>query len=227
MGDSNSFNDTSSFVHIYDLAGTYNVNVILSDDDGCQVPYLLDPITIFYADIDAFFTSSMSEGQVTESFVFDDQSTSTLSNIVSWDWDFSTSTISNNTDQDVEFSSENSGEQTIILTVSDTNGCSDSYQLQVLISADFTIPNVFTPNADGVNDFFSLDFDAFNGYDFVIVNRWGNVVMDGNDFSGTKMWDGNNKQGKECAEGVYFYKFIGHFYDDSSIIKHGNVTLIR
>lgn len=227
FGGLNNVNDTSSFVHVYDLAGTYNVNVILSDDDGCQVPYLLDPITIFYADIDAFFTSSMSEGQVTEPFVFDDQSTSTLSNIVSWDWDFSTGSISNNTDQDVDFFWETPGEQTITLTVSDTNGCSESYQLQVLISADFTIPNVFTPNADEVNDFFSLDFDAFNGYDFVIVNRWGNVVMDGNDVTGTKMWDGNNKQGEECAEGVYFYKFIGNFYDGTSVIKHGNVTLIR
>lgn len=227
LDDTNIVNDTSAFTHIYNQAGTYGVSIVLSDDNGCQVPYDLDPITIFYDDIDAFFTTSMYEGQVSQGFTFDDQSTSTLSDIVSWDWSFTTGSISNSSDQDVDYSWTIPGEQTITLTVSDTNGCSDTYQLQVLITADFTIPNVFTPNGDEVNDFFSLDFDVFDGYDFVILNRWGNVVTDATDFTGVNMWDGKNKRGEECSEGVYFYKFVGHFHDGSTIIKQGNVTLIR
>ncbi|MDX2359407.1 MAG: PKD domain-containing protein [Crocinitomicaceae bacterium] len=227
LGDGQIVSDTSSFVHIYDTSGTYIPSALISDNNGCQVPYQLPPIDIFYNTLDALFAVSMMEGEVSEYFYFDDQSTYNPSPIVEWSWDFSTDVISNNTDEDVSFAWDIPGEHTVTLTVADSNGCIDTYSLVVLITTNFNIPNVFSPNNDGVNDFFQLDFDVFDGYDYAILNRWGNVMVEGEDFSGPIMWDGNNGNGNPCVEGVYFYTIVGYYHDGTTTTKHGHITLVR
>lgn len=81
------------------------------------------------------------------------------------------------------------------------------------------MPNVFTPNGDGVND--TLTFVKINGvndYTISILNRWGNEVYRGeNEFK----WDGTTN-GKPVTEGVYFYRLI---YNNE--IKKGFVQVIR
>lgn len=63
----------------------------------------------------------------------------------------------------------------------------------------FSIPNVFTPNSDNVNDLFILKL-PYN-YDFVeltILNRWGNVVF--KTTNSNIVWDG-----EKSSDGVYFW----------------------
>ncbi len=80
------------------------------------------------------------------------------------------------------------------------------------------VPNVFTPNKDGVNDYWSIDFKSPSDY-VLILNRWGNKVTELN--KNSPKWDGNCK-GKPCTEGVYFYKaYI------NGEIKHGFIHLFR
>lgn len=64
------------------------------------------------------------------------------------------------------------------------------------------IPNVFTPNNDGVNDFFTIP-ESYNVSTFKILNRWGNLLFEWK--SGEKKWDGRDISGNEVSEGVYFY----------------------
>lgn len=81
------------------------------------------------------------------------------------------------------------------------------------------IPNVFTPNQDGVNDIFHLKNVKMRPLSITILNRWGNVVY----FSETEFsWDGMHK-GKHCTQGIYFYKIA--FKDD--IMVDGFVRLVR
>ncbi|MFT6501238.1 MAG: gliding motility-associated-like protein [Crocinitomicaceae bacterium] len=227
LGNGSIINDTSAFTYIYDTTGVYLPTVILSDNFGCEVPYILPQISVAINELDAFFEASMLEGEVSEIVTFDDLSTSSADPIVDWNWDFGTYSQLNNTDADVDYDWSNTGYQTVTLTVSDANGCSGTYSLQVLITAEFFVPNVFTPNGDGVNEFFAMDFDVFNGYDYVIVNRWGNVVKQAQDHTGVLLWDGNVNSGSPCTEGVYFYRISGELYDGTPITKHGNVTLVR
>ncbi len=64
---------------------------------------------------------------------------------------------------------------------------------------EYKIPNVITPNNDGVNDRFVLDFE----YRLIqIYNRWGQLVFESDNF--TDYWDGTF-DGKEVADGNYFY----------------------
>ncbi len=64
--------------------------------------------------------------------------------------------------------------------------------------------NVFTPNGDGVNDFYVITENC-NVKDFTIkiVNRWGNVVFEST--NPETVWDGTDLSGIKVVEGVYFY----------------------
>lgn len=80
------------------------------------------------------------------------------------------------------------------------------------------IPNVFTPNGDGVNDEYRIDSTDHVSL-FQIVNRWGNVVYSWN--SGALNWDGI-----DVSEGVYFYR-IQYLNCGEDLIKTGHITLLR
>ncbi len=84
-----------------------------------------------------------------------------------------------------------------------------------------TEPNVFTPNGDGVNDFWTT---GGNVTKFAILNRWGNIVFSSeNGFSG---WNGEDQNGNPCSEGNYFYILENKI--GTKIYTHkGFITLIR
>jgi gliding motility-associated-like protein len=91
---------------------------------------------------------------------------------------------------------------------------------------DFKLPNVFTPGSTlGLNDYFeAVTFGTYHSFLIKIFNRWGELVFESNDQY--FQWDGNNKQGKECPAGVYYYVGqVSHPQDTRQL--HGFVTLIR
>lgn len=61
------------------------------------------------------------------------------------------------------------------------------------------IPNVITPNGDGINEIFELSFPYTK---VSVLNRWGNLVWSN---SGIQFWDGKTQDGHDVSEGVYFY----------------------
>ncbi len=72
---------------------------------------------------------------------------------------------------------------------------------------DYRLPNVFTPNGDGPNDLFRpFEYRYIARIDMVIVDRWGTVVFQTTDPDIN--WNGKNLQGKDVAEGVYYYKCV-------------------
>lgn len=88
--------------------------------------------------------------------------------------------------------------------------------------AEQEVPNVITPNNDGVND--ELTFDQFIheciDYKVYILNRWGNVVFES--ARDNIPFKGNDIDNQPLLEGVYFYKLI---WQDE--VQHGNITIIR
>ena len=64
------------------------------------------------------------------------------------------------------------------------------------------IPNVFTPNDDGINDFFQIRTDGYTTLKCTIFNRYGGVVYVFYGLNGT--WDGWTHAGMKCTEGTYF-----------------------
>ncbi|MBN8702706.1 MAG: gliding motility-associated C-terminal domain-containing protein [Bacteroidetes bacterium] len=67
---------------------------------------------------------------------------------------------------------------------------------------ELLIPNVFSPNNDGVNDFYTLTTVGYSNFNLKIFNRWGVLVFESVDT--TKHWDGKIN-GTEASDGTYYY----------------------
>jgi len=83
---------------------------------------------------------------------------------------------------------------------------SDSSNLVCIDNCPFyLLPNIFTPNNDGKNDFFRpIGYQSIDYIEIEIYNRWGKLVYRTNDININ--WDGTNfKNGSQQKEGVYFY----------------------
>ncbi|MGL4599116.1 MAG: gliding motility-associated C-terminal domain-containing protein, partial [Bacteroidia bacterium] len=90
--------------------------------------------------------------------------------------------------------------------VSDTVLCLEKFSAQepVIVSVEpLTIPNVFTPNADGINDLFLPSGTDIGNYRLLIYNRWGNLITDLENTG----WNGRNIQGVDVVDGTYYYVF--------------------
>ncbi|TNF48298.1 MAG: gliding motility-associated C-terminal domain-containing protein [Bacteroidetes bacterium] len=86
-----------------------------------------------------------------------------------------------------------------------------------LTKTDVVLPNVFTPNSDGINDLWEIHIDNCD-LEIFILNRWGNVITRGKvkDF----VWNGNDEKGNPMEDGVYFYRI-----QNSNI--NGFIQLVR
>ena len=92
--------------------------------------------------------------------------------------------------------------------------------------AEVEMPNIFTPNGDGVNDFFKpTKLFQVESFSISIYNRWGSEVYT---YSGLEPnWDGRDENGAEYSDGVYFYVIQ---YTDAlgqQFELNGDVTLNR
>ena len=65
------------------------------------------------------------------------------------------------------------------------------------------IPNVFTPNNDGVNDAFKIS-NLDGSWEMMIFDRWGSLVFATQQAQGAS-WNGVNLQGIDADPGVYFF----------------------
>jgi gliding motility-associated-like protein len=87
-------------------------------------------------------------------------------------------------------------------------------------SPDLFIPNVFSPNGDGLNDGFRPDYTGDQPYVIQIFDRWGNLLFNSN--NKTTYWDGLDDNGNPVPEGVYYFRIsVG------SQSYAGDVTLVR
>lgn len=121
----------------------------------------------------------------------------------------------------------NAGAGNIWVKLSDNYGCisADTIHIGLCAPQSLTqeIPNAFTPNNDGDNDTWRIEFlDSYPGAAVTIHNRWGQMVYKTNNYP-TEGWDGSSK-GKELPMSTYFY--VIELNNGSSPIV-GSVNIIR
>jgi gliding motility-associated-like protein len=108
------------------------------------------------------------------------------------------------------------------LSVTGANGCVfvDSIYIDAA-NCDDDLPNVFTPNGDGINDYFVIDEALlFPNNELIVLNRWGQEVYSMNGYNNT--FDGGG-----LHDGVYFYVFYYDTTKPNSKKKEGFLTLIH
>ena len=123
--------------------------------------------------------------------------------------------------------------QTYTVSVSDSNGCTDTASIlinTVCNEGNYFLPNTFSPNGDGVNDFFYPRGTAlYNIQSMTVFNRWGQMVFQRKNFpanSETMGWDGT-VNGKPAPSDAYVY-IVEVICNNAQIVAlHGNVTLVR
>jgi gliding motility-associated-like protein len=71
------------------------------------------------------------------------------------------------------------------------------------VEASYTVPNVFSPNNDGLNDLFMITNTGLKTLDCVIYDRWGKKIYEFDTPSGS--WDGKSSGGQRLNDGTYYY----------------------
>ncbi|MGV3610672.1 MAG: gliding motility-associated C-terminal domain-containing protein [Fluviicola sp.] len=166
-------------------------------------------------------------------------------------WDFGDGTIINENDMNSHQHTYN-GNAVIMLVAYDASNCSDTAYVTVSVQTCgctdplavnydpnavandgtcsypepiFNIPNIFTPNGDGDNDFFEFVITNYSNVEFEVVNRWGNPIFQGSGLY--PKWDGK-VDGAPSADGVYFVKYkISSVKGDKVIEGQTFVHLVR
>ena len=132
------------------------------------------------------------------------------------------------------FSSQNGINQEIVadtsiqisVTAISGTGCiaTANFRLDVHDPIDFWMPNAFTPNDDGSNDFFSAYGTTIKQGLLRIYNQWRQLIFETRDIK--KGWDGKYK-GVLQPVGVYAYVVFAEMYNGSSVTDKGFLNLIR
>ena len=160
-------------------AGIFTVTV--TDDSNCAIT-----ATISVANLPgptaSFFEQpkilTLLDGPVT----FTDNSTSTGGTIISWSWCFGDGNVGCGTYFQHQYT--NIGTYVVTLIVKDNHGCADTINDTVKVKDYYTfyVPNAFTPNGDGLNDYFQPTGNNVdpNNFSMVIYDRWGNLVFQTN-----------------------------------------------
>ncbi|MDI9342445.1 MAG: gliding motility-associated C-terminal domain-containing protein [Sediminibacterium sp.] len=91
----------------------------------------------------------------------------------------------------------------------------------------YTVPNIYTPNNDNVNDVWGLQFNQIRfvkGFRLNVYNRWGNVIFEST--QPNRKWDARTNSGEPVSAGVYFYT-VEFLINDKPVTLKGTVTLLR
>jgi len=172
---------------------TYSVTV--TDSSGCVSVADTITITPFPSPIADFDT--ISTGMFNTKYIFTDLSTGGTN----WYWDFGDGNTS--VSQSPYNTYAGAGVYTVTLIVTSVNGCADTITKIIIIHPNIIIPNVFTPNDDGINDEFWIPNSGFESFELVIYDRWGLKLFTTN--SGDIRWDGRTRAGQEVPDGTYYY----------------------
>ncbi len=115
---------------------------------------------------------------------------------------------------------------TYTVTILDSNGCSATDEVTVIVDFDniIWVPNIFSPNGDGNNDILFVRGAGVAQLKFFVYDRWGEKVFETQDLN--IGWDGSFR-GKKMNNAVFVYYLEATFIDGSEVTQKGDVTLIR
>ena len=123
---------------------------------------------------------------------------------------------------------ETGGHYNIILVATETSsGCTDTAIINVFYDSLSVVimPNIFTPNGDGINDIYKIKENGVKKFHGEIFDRWGLKMYEWDTPQGG--WDGKSRSGVTCSEGTYFYMYTASAYDGKDYSGHGSFQLTR
>ncbi len=229
FGDGNASSILLNPVHCYHndsvyLPNSFNVTLTVTSDSGCVSTLSKNNFITVYPNPNASFTVQPQTTTITDPVI-------SITNLTTggnfWNWNFGdadTSSLFN----PPSHTYPDTGIYIITLITSTQYNCADTMLQTIVIEPDFLfyIPNAFTPNDDGVNDFFFGKGIFITDYEMSIFDRWGNLIFYSDDIN--KQWDGKANHGTEIAQrDVYIYSFKVTDFQKKKHNYKGIVTLVR
>ncbi len=209
-------------VNFTPTVGTTTYTVTNTDANGCQnsdqVNVVVQPNAV------VSFTADPISGEAPLEVTF----TNTSGNADLYNWNFGNGNEATVNDLSQQVSSYLENGSYVVTLTGFSGNCSAQFQvtIKVMSPSAYLIPNVFTPNADNSNDFFTINGSNLKAVNVLIVNRWGSAVFESSDIH--FKWNGKvNNTGESCADGIYFFKIKIIDVDGKEIDEQGFVHLVR
>jgi gliding motility-associated-like protein len=219
FGDGTVSNEANP-THVYQQAGSYDVTLTVSQPEDCNSSSTTTETIDVGGQLNAAFTSKPPSDSIISlpnaKVKFFNQN----QGLNSYLWTFGDGVSS--TKPNPMHSYQQPGSYTVQLVVTDEAGCVYTSEQKVYVVEDLniTLPNVFTPNNDNVNDRWSPGYSGDQSGTVHIYGRNGNLVYSANSLN--EEWDGTNSAGNDVPPGTYFYTVqVGQ-----RIFK-GHITLVR
>ncbi len=180
FGDGSTSNATEP-IHVYSVAGLYDVDLIATSVEGCTDTLSADEAVQAFANPIASFSMFPEATDIYNPNVLFINDSWGAENA---EWRFGDGNVSFN------FNAENlyeiGGSFNVTLIVESGPGCSDTVSRTLVIQDIFNlyVPNSFTPDQDGINEYFKpmlTGFSLIEKYSFTVFDRWGTVLFDTND----------------------------------------------
>jgi gliding motility-associated-like protein len=231
FGDGNQSNDLVNTNNIYTFSGNFNVALSLSTAQGCVFDTIVEnAITIFPVPNPYFVMYPQIATLQNTTIDFNNQTVGASS----YYWIFDTiNNLGESYDENPTFTFPDlvADNYYVKLTAYNVYGCESSLTQLLIVREDQTlyVPNSFTPNGDGDNDYFfvqGVELDP-NAFSLIIFDRWGGVVYESTDLYGR--WNGSVKGSDYYAQpGVYVYHLsyqVNGTLAGEQIV--GSVTLLK
>lgn len=214
FGDGSSIANVNPVVHSFDKAGTLNVKMS-AFYRACPDTYSVKTVWV-YDQPQIYLGTDQSICPGSNPITLADNDNANLPGM-RWLWSTGSRSSSINI--------VSPGSYWVKVTV---DGCSNSDTVTVTEDCYMDVPNAFSPNGDGINDYFMPRPTLAKGltsFTMSIYNRWGQLIFETDNIEG-RGWDGRYN-GTEQPEGVYIFRVEGTFKDGQLERRQGNVTLLR
>lgn len=210
-------------IHTFLTYGTYSTSLIVTDTNNCRSEVINNITTFPFPEAEIQLSpecaNTLSEFQANITYP-------TIAPYTYW-WLIDGIPVSD--EISCAYSFPFPGHYQVEFQIMDQNGCKDTLLTTIEIKefpdcipieSGFYIPNSFTPNGDGKNDYFEIiSHDHTDSFTIEILNRFGQKVFEG------KSWDGKYLN-RKCQAGVYGYQILSK-QNKNEIIKTGYLFLIK
>ena len=203
FGDGNTSTNANPS-NTYNNAGTYSVKLVASSQGKCYDSITKTNLITVKGYPTAAFTVNPGENKPLELHEANFSFVNGSYDAASYKWDFGDNTSSTNNNATHKY--QQPGNYVVTLHAFNDIGCEDTAVRQfmmVLPDKVLEIPNVFSPNGDGVNDTWEIaGLRGATNCSVEIFNRWGQQVYNSHEYN--VPWDGSWK-GKQVPVGTFYY----------------------
>lgn len=220
FGD-NTFDSVQNPVHTYNQIGNYTVKLTATRNYIVSVSKtktdfikIYDIPVVNFSATDTVFSTSFS-------YLFSSATSLDTSGYI-YTWKFGDNDSSSGSKAIHNYKA--AGTYSVFHQVKSNYGCMNDTTKEIIVTSKFSVPNIFTPNGDGVNDEFIIKTSGSNTFTFDVFDRWGNLLY--SETAPSIHWDGRTMAGTMAVPGTYYYILTSK--DDAAHSKKaGSFELIR